>query len=369
MEETPKDLLPEIETQRRLRSVRSSRIILPALIGVGVVAYLFWRQFDPAEFASLRWTSRMGFWLSVALALAVVRHLAYAARLRALSHGAFSWRKSIELIFLWEFASAVSPTSVGGSAVAFLILSREKVSLAKSTAIVLYTVVLDSLFLLLSLPVFYLIIGPAIMRPGATSFAETGAWGYYFLIAYAVMSAYTILFFYGIFIGPQRVKRFLGSLTSWSFLRRFRRRAVVLGNEFVIASGELRQESARFHLLAFWHTGLAWAPRFLLLSAIIIAFIPSLPLDLMTQVELYARLKTMFFVIAFSPTPGGAGLIELLFGGFLSDYVTNNTYSTIIATVWRLVSYYVYLFAGAILIPNWIRRTGLAPMPVVAKEQ
>ena len=358
MEETPNDLLPDADTQRRLRSVRSSRIILPALIGVGVVAYLFLRQFDIAEFKTIEWTSRMGFWLGMALALAVVRHLAYAARLRALSHGAFSWWKSIELIFLWEFASTVSPTSVGGSAVAFIILSREKIGLAKATAIVLYTVVLDSLFLLLSLPVLYLLFGPGIMRPGAERFAETGAWGYYFLIAFGVMTAYTLLFFYGIFIGPERVKRFLGTLTSWRLLRRFRRRAIVLGNEFVIASGELRQESVKFHLKAFWHTVLAWAPRFLLLSAIIIAFIPSIPLDLRTQVELYARLKTMFFVIAFSPTPGGAGLIELLFGGFLSDYVTNNTFSTLIATIWRVISYYVYLFAGAILIPNWIRKTG-----------
>ncbi len=357
MEERPDDLLPEAEAQRAMRSVRGSRIILPALIGVGVVAYLFWRQFDPEEFATLHWTARMGFWLGVALALAVVRHLAYAFRLRALAHRELSLKKSIQLIFLWEFASAVSPTSVGGSAVAFLILGREKLGLAKSTAVVLYTVVLDSLFLLLTLPVFYLILGPAIMRPGATNFAETGVWGYYFLVAYAAMSAYTGLFFYGIFIGPQRVKRFLGMMTGLPLLRRFRRRAVVLGNEFIIASGELRRQDAAFHLRAFGYTGLAWAPRFLLLSAIIIAFIPSLPLDFFTQLELYARLKTMFFVIAFSPTPGGAGLIELLFGGFLSDYVSNNTYSTVIATVWRLISYYFYLFAGALLIPGWLRRT------------
>lgn len=343
--------------QDKSQAMRSSRIIVPILLGVAVVAYLFWRQFDPQEFARIDWTARLGWWLLVAVALAVVRHVAYALRLKVLTHGEFTFGQCVQLVFFWEFASAVSPTSVGGSAVAFFILNREKLSMAKATAVVLYTVVLDSLFLLLTLPVFYLMIGPGIMRPGATTFAETGAWGVYFVVAYIAMLAYSGLFFYGIFVGPQRVKRFLGAVTSWQLLRRFRRGAITLGNEFVIASETLRREHLWFHLEAFGYTAAAWAPRFLLLSAIIIAFVPELPLDAFTQFELYARLKTMFFVIAFSPTPGGAGLIELLFGGFLSDYVHSGTLSTVIATVWRALSYYVYLFAGALLIPGWLRRT------------
>ena len=64
----------------------------------------------------------------------------------------------------------------------------------------------------------------------------------------------------------------------------------------------------------------------------------------------------MFFVIAFSPTPGGAGLIDILFGGFLTDYVSNATQATMISTIWRFLSYYVYLFAGVLIVPNWIRQ-------------
>ncbi len=354
-----KDSNPEqvYAPQDKSQAMRSSRIIVPILLGVAVVLYLFWRQFDPQEFARIEWTARLGWWLLAAVVLAVVRHVAYALRLKVLTHGELAFGQCIRLVFFWEFASAVSPTSVGGSAVAFFILNREKLSMAKATAVVLYTVVLDSLFLLLSLPIFYLMIGPGIMRPGATTFVETGAWGVYFTIAYAAMLGYSGLFFYGIFIGPQRVKRFLGVITSWRLLRRFRRRVITLGNEFVLASGALRRESLWFHLEAFGYTIAAWAPRFLLLSAIIIAFVPELPLDFFTQLELYARLKTMFFIIAFSPTPGGAGLIELLFGSFLADYVHSGTLSTVIATVWRGLSYYVYLFAGALLIPGWLRKT------------
>ncbi len=357
MDFSPETPQAQADNSKAISSIRTSRIILPAILGAGVVIYLFWRQFDPREFKALEWNARMGWGLAIALALAVLRHVAYALRLNVLSHGELSFKKAVKSVFLWEFASAVSPTAVGGSAVALFILSREKIGVAKSTAVVLYTVVLDSLFMMLFVPVLYLIFGPGIMRPGAITFAEAGAWGYYFLFAYLAMAAYTGLFFYGTFIGPHRMKRFLGVMTSFSMFRRFRRQAIVLGNEFVTASATLRGESPGFHLRAFGYTFLAWAPRFLLLSAIIAAFIPSLPLDFMTQLELYARLKTMFFVLVFSPTPGGAGLIELLFGGFLSDYVSSSTVSTVIATVWRLISYYFYLLAGVLIIPAWLRKT------------
>ena len=138
MQEYPNDLLPDTEAQPP--NMRVSRIILPVLIGVGVVAYLFWRQFDAQEFARIDWTVRLAVLLGLAVLLAAVRHLAYAARLRVLSNGAFSWWKCIQLIFLWEFSSAVSPTSLGGSAVAFFLLSREKLSLAKTTNYNIYII-------------------------------------------------------------------------------------------------------------------------------------------------------------------------------------------------------------------------------------
>jgi len=71
---------------------------------------------------------------------------------------------------------------------------------------------------------------------------------------------------------------------------------------------------------------------------------------------LYARLESMFVIIAFSPTPGGAGFVETLFKDFLTDFVDGNaTSALVIATCWRLMTYYLYLFAGAIILPNWLR--------------
>ena len=175
------------EQQETLKSIRVSRIILPVLIGIVAVGYMLWRQFDPAEFAKINWTAHTLLWVFATLLLLITRHLAYATRLRILSEKEFSWRKCIELIFIWEFSSAVSPTSIGGSAVAFFVLAQEKLSTAKTATIVLYTVVLDSIFFIGSLPILFLLFGTHMIRPDVNRLGDLGAWGFYFLFAYCTI--------------------------------------------------------------------------------------------------------------------------------------------------------------------------------------
>ncbi len=343
------------DQQEVLRSIRLSRIFLPVAIGLIAVGYMLWQQFDPEEFAKIDWTLHTLFWILACLLIIVVRHLAYAFRLLILSQGGFDLRKCIELIFIWEFSSAVSPTSVGGSAVAFFVLAQEKLSTAKTATIVLYTIVLDSLFFISSLPFLFLLFGTNMIRPDLQRFADLGGWGFYFIFAYSLMAAYASVFYYGLFINPNQIKRLLVGFTRLKWLRRYRHRAISLGNDMVVASHELSRQRWPFHLKAFLATAVAWSCRFLLLNCLIIAFM-NLSLDFWTQFGLYARLETMFVIIAFSPTPGGAGFVEVLFGGFLTDYVTNETYATTISTLWRLLTYYSYLLAGVIVIPNWVRK-------------
>ncbi len=342
--------------QEVLDSIRMSRIILPVTIGIVAVFYLLWRQFDPAEFANINWTSHTYLWIGIAILFVVSKHLSYAARLRILSEGAFSWRKCVELIFIWEFSSAVSPTAVGGSAVAFFVLAQEKLSTARTATIVLYTVVLDGLFFIVSLPLLYLWFGSNMIRPGVQDLSDIGGWGYYFIFAYSLMAIYSGLFYYGIFIDPRQIQRVLSWVTRMRLLRRLHQQAVQLGADMMLASVDLKSKSWGFHIKAFLATSMAWSSRFLILNSLIIGFILALPTDFFTQFELFARLEAMFVIIAFSPTPGGAGFVEILFGGFLTDYVDNPTYATVISTIWRLIAYYAYLLAGVIIIPNWLRK-------------
>ncbi|MEM8907315.1 MAG: lysylphosphatidylglycerol synthase transmembrane domain-containing protein [Bacteroidota bacterium] len=342
--------------QEVLNSVRLSRVILPILLGIGVVGYLLWQQYDPDDFKKINWTAHTTFWVAASCVLLIVRHLAYAVRLRILSEGQFSWRKCIELIFIWEFSSAVSPTSVGGSAVALFVLSQEKLSTAKTATIVVYSAVLDTIFFISTLPILLLLLGTEIIRPNMQSFNDLDGWGYTFIGAYFFMAIYGGLFFYGLFINPNTIKRVLVGCTRWGFLRRFRHQSIELGNDIIIASKELQRKRWPFHIGAFLGTAGAWSCRFLLLNCLFIAFAPDISMGFLDQFRLYARLETMFVVMAFSPTPGGAGFAEFAFFGFTSDYISEQGIALLIAAIWRLLTYYAYLLVGAIIIPNWIRQ-------------
>ena len=342
------------EQQEVLRSVRISRIILPIVIGIGVVLYMMLSSFSLEEFQKINWTTHILFWVLLSLLLLVVRHIAYATRLRILSEKQFSWKKCIELIFIWEFSSAVSPTSIGGSAVALFVLSQEKLSGAKTTALVIYSAVLDTIFFIGILPILFLFFGTNMIRPNMQSLSDIDGWGITFLSAYVFMAMYGILFFYGLFVNPKQIKRLLVGFTKLKFLRKYREKAMKLGDDIIVASKELYRQKWNFHIGAFLATATAWSCRFLLLNCLIIGFVNT-PTDFWTQSNLYARLQTMFVIMAFSPTPGGAGFAEKLFSGFMSDYISSETYALIIAIIWRFFTYYLYLIIGAIIIPNWVR--------------
>jgi len=345
------------EQQEVLKSVRMSKIIFPILLGLGVVGYLMWKQYDPEEFSQIDWTTHTTFWILLSILLLIIRHLAYALRLRILSDGQFSWIKCIELIFIWEFSSAVSPTSVGGSAVALFVLSQEKLSTAKTATIVVYSAVMDTIFFISTLPILLMIFGTEMIRPKVDGMVSFDAWGYTFIFAYVFMAIYGLVFFYGLFINPKTIKKLLMWMTNNRWLKKWQKGAEELGEDMVVASQELQKKKWKFHISVFLSTATAWSCRFLLLNCLIIALSTDIvPLTFFAQLGLYARLETMFVIMAFSPTPGGAGFAEVVFFGFTSDYVSKMGIALFIAGIWRLMTYYAYLLIGAIIIPNWIRK-------------
>ncbi len=337
-----------------LDSIKTSRIVLPIIIGLGVVFWLMYNQLDPKLFKEIPWNGTAFFWIGLAILTYVVRHMLYAWRLRILTDDLFSWGKSTELIFIWEFSSAVSPTSIGGAAVALFLLAQEKLSTAKTVSVVFYTMVIDTLFFLISLPLIYFIFGPLVLRPDAQSFSDLGGYGVTYFSVIAFMIFYGGLFAYGLFARPDHFRRFFLWLSNRKILKRFSSNLKQTAEDVVTTSVEIRKKSWSWHLKAMTATAGAWITRFMAINFIIIAIVASTPRDLWTQGLLYGRSKAMHTITQFSPTPGGSGISEYLFGGFFSDYIPVGI-AIVVALVWRLITYYPYLIAGAIVIPNWIK--------------
>ncbi len=338
-----------------LKHLTPTKIIIPVTLGVIVLVYLTWKDFDANFLKEIQWNYHTLFWTSVAVLLVLFRHLILSYRLRMLTGNFLSWLKSIELMFLWEFSSAISPTSLGGSIVAFFLLSKEKLKAARTTTVVLYSIVLDTMFFAIVVPILYLWMGASWIRPGAHSFADLGGWGWSLLAFYVFMTLYGAFFFSGVFLHPELIKRFLVWVTGMKWLKKYRPNAIKTGDDVVLASKKLKGKSTRFHLSVLGATALGWISRFLILNALIIALVPGTSLEFLSQSVLLGRSVAIYLFMAFMPTPGSSGIAEFIFDGFLSDYIPTGL-SMIVASLWRLLSYYFYLLAGVVIIPLWLKR-------------
>ena len=350
--DTPEENFNE-EQQKVIRSMRSSRIILPILISLVVVIYLLSSQFEPQEFAQIQWTSHTYLWLTIAILFIGVRHFAYMARLYILTEGFFSWKKCFELIFIWEFSSAVTPTSIGGAAVAFLMLSQEKLSMARTAAIVTYTIVLDGFFFIISVPIVYLIFRDNMF--GELNIDEFKNPQVLIFIVYLVIVTYGSLFAYGLFKNPIGLKKFFLLICKLPFFKRYQPKAEALGNDMIIASKEIATKNWKYHLGACVTTAMAWLSRFLILNFLFYAFPLLVESTFENTAILFARVEAFFILMLYSPSPGGAGFTEYFFVPFFQDFIPAYIAGPLVL-LWRLLTYNSYLIIGAIITPNWIRK-------------
>lgn len=345
---------PELDDQSALKYLKASKIIFPTILGLSVVIWLMAKQLDFEVVRNFNFNLYTLFWIGMAVLMYIMRHLFYAQRLRIATNYAFSLLKAIQLIVIWEFSTAVTPTSVGGAGVALYLLAKEKLSVAKTISVVLYTMVIDTIFFVLALITLALIIGPVMVRPGMHVFSDIDGYGITFLTVLCFMIGYGIVFFYGLFINPRAIKRLLIIISRFKILKRFRQSLRTTAYDIETAAGEIKFKPFTFHFQAFLCTMGAWTTRFLAINWLIMAFVPEVHRTLTDQVTIFARGIAMHAIEAFSPTPGASGIVEFLFGGFFSDYVPLGI-ALVIVLLWRLIGYYSYLIAGVIVIPIWFK--------------
>ncbi len=306
--------------------------------------------------SELKWTWNMTYFLGLALLMVVIRDLGYIYRIRILSDKHLTWRNSFDVVMLWEFASALTPSVVGGSGIAIFILNREKINLGKSTATVFVTAMMDELFYIIMVPLVFLVIGTDQLFPGewAGSSFGTNSIKILFWIGYAFIITMTAMIVLSIFKFPFAFKRLMMRLFSWSILKRWRKRVVVLGDEIIISSQELKGKPIQYWMKAFGATIASWTARFWTLNFIILMFIEDID-----HLVVYGRQLVMWVIMLISPTPGSSGVAEIALSSFFSKDIIPIAYVAIIALIWRLLTYFPYLFIGAAILPKWLRRTSV----------
>lgn len=345
-------------------------LIIPIAIGLTAAIYLLYSNFDVSAFKQLQWTWISTFWIFMALLMVVTRDLGYMYRIRVLTKEEISWRNSFDVIMLWEFASAISPSVVGGSGVALIIVNREGISLGRSTAVVMVTALLDELFYLTMVPVVLLIVGLANIFPVDLQkefFGVTLGTQQLFWVGYAFIFILTSTILLAIFFAPKTFRTLLSVIFNNRLLKRWRKSAIETGDEIVVTSKQLKGESFGFWIKAFGATFFSWTARFWVVNFIILAF-SAAQINLLDHFLIYARQLVMWVIMLISPTPGSSGVAELAFEGFLAEFIIPVGLGGSVILLWRLLTYYPYLFVGSIVLPSWIRRVYLGRKLITFKN-
>ncbi|GAB5417130.1 MAG: lysylphosphatidylglycerol synthase transmembrane domain-containing protein [Crocinitomicaceae bacterium] len=324
---------------------------------------------DPAEFkksengtyieqtfsaiiGDIDWSFSAVAWLLGAVLFTAGRDFFYILRIRILTKNKLGWKAAFYVIMIWEFASALSPGVVGGAAVAMFILNRETIPFGRATAIVIITAFMDNLFFVVMIPLVFLFVRNTDLFPEGLDSSLPLMW--WFWIGCGVIFSVCLLLYLTIFWYPKLATRFLLAVFSLPFIRRWKFIAKEWGKDIETAAKEFKKESRAFWWKVFLTTFASWMSRYLVINAVLNAF---LHLGILDNIKILGQQLVLWLFMLVSPTPGGSGVAEFAFGELLSGFTTSTLLLGLLALIWRLISYFPYLVFGSILLPAWIRRT------------
>ncbi len=338
------------------KKISPKKIIIPAIIGVLAVSGMLYYQIrgKNLSFDAVSFTFTTVIFLIVAVLLMMMRDVGYMWRFKILSENKVTWLQAFRVIMLWEFASAISPSAIGGTSVAVIFVHKEGISIGKSTAIVMATSFLDEMYFLVMFPLMIFAVGAeTLFNIGdASGLNFTNEFFYFAVIGYILKFIYVLFIGYGLFINPVIIKKTILAIFSIKPLRRWRNGARRAGLDIISNSKELKRKPIGFWLKAGFATFISWTARYWVVNAIFVAFF----LMKNNHFLLFAKQLVMWVMMLVSPTPGGSGFSEYIFSEYLKDFMPQVAGIAIItAFVWRLLTYYPYLLAGVIIGPKWLR--------------
>jgi uncharacterized protein (TIRG00374 family) len=352
------------QEQDPLHKLKGIRIIYPILIGIGVVAWMFYHELHskagtlkPSDLAIFNFSAKLVFFLLLALVFMIMRDIGYMMRIRILTNNQLNRRQAFKIIMLWEFSSALMPSAVGGTTIAMFFINKEGISFGRSTSVVMATSFLDEMYFIVMFPILLLTIkvyhlfAISIQGSEAAGFSFANEFFWAAIIGYSIKLVYTMVLSYGLFINPRGLKWLLLNMFRLPFLRKYRYRMHITGTDIINSSRELKRQPILFWVKSFGATFFSWTSRYLVANALLLAFF-----TVSDHFLLFARQLVISNMLLLSPTPGGSGVAELLFTTYLADFIPiGGAIAIILALIWRLISYYPYLIAGAVIVPRWIR--------------
>ena len=249
------------------------------------------------------------------------------------------------------FTSAITPSAVGGSALAIFYLNREGISLGRATTLTLTTLFLDELFFVVFCPVLVLLLPGEELFGGMSDTLFLSSVKVIFWIVYAGIVIWTAILFAGIIALPHRMRDLFHRLFSQRWLRRWQSKIDGMTDNMVETSAWVKGRGRRWWFNVFGATVVSWFSRYFVVNALFWGFVPAA-----SGLVVFGRQFVVWVVLMVSPTPGGSGISEWLFTNYYGDLIANAGIAVFLALAWRLLSYYVYILGGICLLPSYFKK-------------
>lgn len=327
------------------------KALLPVAIGLSVIVYLFHDEFSPSAWQRIHFTPHT--WLGIALAILIMlgRDFGLTWRFHTIASPDVSWKRALRIDLMCAFTSAITPSAVGGSAFAIFYLNREGVSVGRATTLTLTTLFLDELFFVVFCPIIVLILPWSDLFGGADSSTFLDGIEITFWLVYIGIVIWTTILLFGIIIKPHGVQRLMVNLFSHKWLKRWLPNIKQVTDNMVKTAAWLKNCPPSWWWQVFLATVVSWFSRFFIVVALFWAFVPDI-----SALLIFGRQFVVWVVLMISPTPGGSGFSEWMFTEYYGDLIGNGELAVIMALIWRVITYYIYLVIGVCLIPGYFSK-------------
>lgn len=328
----------------------------PVALSLAVMGVIGWATYEPGAFALMGRTIRPGL-LALAVATLALQFCVGAFRLRYVSHGRITFRNGLRGQLTWDFLSALVPAAVGGGPfAAVLIASENRISVGRTTAMMLFLMLMDQVWFILLIPAILVSTAFVDVFPPALGPVGAGTMTTYLL----GMMAWSTFFAYATLIRPELIQRAVGALFRLRWLRRFERRARLELERMSGQARELRERPVGFFVGGVALSAAMWTCRYLVLLFIAWSVTPGLHV-----VEFLFRAAALWLSAMVLPTPGGSGGMEALYLLFLEPSLPRGFAGPTLLT-WRFLTYYLVIGVGSAVIGRSVHRFvrhGGGPLP------
>jgi len=336
-------------------------LILPLALGLGVLGIIAWYTWDEGAFS--QFANAVNPWVMLAAAgMTVARVIFGGWRISFVSRHSLGFKAGVRCQLMWDFASNISPSVVGGAPLTAYYISRESrvtsmetkasrkgpIAIGDASAVMTYVMLLDQVWFALSVPV--ILVASFYMDVIPVAAGRVGLWTA--MIYFVGLMAYAGIFAYATLFRPELLSRLASGLFSLPFLRRFRSGVLGEMEQFIARAGVLRKQKSDFFLRGFLLTSGTWLARYFLAVLVILSFVPDVDTVLLIMRSIAQTISSLVM-----PTPGGAGGIEGLYALFFGDLLPSAALIVPSLIIWRILGYYVFLVVGVTISTRHLQRT------------